>query len=161
MAELIFLNLLPSGAVEATQGADQSQNQTQTGTGTAQPTQAPEKTQDPLMGMVWSIGLPILMIGVIWFLMMRPQRKREKQMEIMQNEMKVGENVITSAGLYGKIASIGHDAFIIEFGADGGGRAIRVPVRKTDVVGIKSPSMTPPPVVIAEDKPAKKKKDEE
>jgi len=101
--------------------------------------------------------VPILMLVVVWFLMMRPQRKREKEMAEMQSAMKVGENVLTSAGLYGKIVSIGHDSFVVEFGAEGGGRGVRIPVRKSDIVGIKTPVMTPPPIETADTKGKKKK----
>ena len=112
-------------------------------------------TGNPLMDMLVGIGLPLLMMGAIWFFMMRPQRKREKQMAEMQGAMSVGESVLTSAGLFGKIVSVGHDSFIIEFGADGGGRGVRVPVRKADVVAIQTPVMTPPPVETAETKKKK------
>ena len=113
-------------------------------------TPAPSGTSGGPMEMLVTLGFPLLMLVAIWFFMMRPQRKREKQMVEMQESLKVGENVLTSAGFYGKIVSVGHDSFMIEFGADGGGRGVRVPVRKADVVGIKTPVMTPPPVQTAE-----------
>ena len=113
---------------------------------------AQSQTGNPMLDMVVSLGLPLLMLAAVWFFMMRPQRKREKAMVEMQETLKVGENVVTSAGFFGKIASVGHDSFIVEFGADTGGRSIRVPVKKGDVVGIQSPVMTPPPVKTADDK---------
>ena len=91
----------------------------------------------PLVLIVWAVVL----IGM-YFLMMRPQRKREKQMKEMQSSIKAGDNVVTSGGLYGRVADIGEDCFIIEFGTN---RGIRIPVKKTDVLGIKDPKTTPPP----------------
>jgi len=139
---------------------DTPQTESQTGTGT--PTDTPVTpaltTGESMMQLLLSFGLLPIMLVAFWFFMIRPQRKREKQMEEMQGSMKVGENVLTSAGFYGKIVSVGHDSFIVEFGGEGGGRGVRVPVRKADVVAIKTPVMTPPPVETAADKPSKKKK---
>jgi preprotein translocase subunit YajC len=54
----------------------------------------------------------------------------------------VGDNVITNGGLYGRVSDVGDDAFIVEFGTN---RSIKIPVRKSDVLGIKEPKLTPPP----------------
>jgi len=142
---------------------DTPQTESQTGTSTGTPTDTPTAVPGGggLMEMVTLFGFPLLMLAAIWFFMMRPQRKREKQMAEMQETMKAGENVLTSSGFYGKITGVGHDSFIIEFGGEGGGRGIRVPVRKADVVAIKTPVMTPPPVETVAEKPKKKKKGEE
>jgi preprotein translocase subunit YajC len=86
---------------------------------------------------IWAVVL----IGM-YFLMMRPQRKREKQMKEMQSAIKPGDNVVTSGGLFGRVADVGEDCFIIEFGTN---RGIRIPVKKTDVLGIRDPKTTPPP----------------
>ncbi|MCL1843242.1 MAG: preprotein translocase subunit YajC [Defluviitaleaceae bacterium] len=89
--------------------------------------------------------MPMLIIwGVafagFWFLVMRPQRKREKKMKELQSAITTGDNIITSGGLFGKVADIGEDCFIVEFGTN---RGIRIPVLKADVVSVRSPKMTP------------------
>lgn len=76
-------------------------------------------------------------IGGMWFFMIRPQRKREKEMREMQQALKSGDNVITSSGFYGKIVSVEEDCFIIEFGTNKG---IKIPVRKADIIGTKLPN---------------------
>lgn len=109
-------------------------------------------TSDALGGMFGSWGMLIIWAVVIigmYFLMMRPQRKREKQMREMQAAIKTGDNVVTSGGFYGRVADVGEDCFIIEFGTN---RGIRVPVQKSDVLGVKSPKMTPPPKEAVEKK---------
>jgi preprotein translocase subunit YajC len=78
----------------------------------------------------------------LWFLMIRPQRKREKKMRELQSAITTGDNVITSGGFFGKVADVGEDCFIVEFGTN---RGIRIPVLKGDVVGIREPKMTPQP----------------
>lgn len=74
-------------------------------------------------------------IGGFYFLSIRPQRKRQKQVQEMQEALKVGDDVITSGGFFGKVADINADTFVIEFGTNKG---VRVPVRKSDVFAAKS-----------------------
>jgi preprotein translocase subunit YajC len=95
-----------------------------------------------LMGSWWILPVYAVIIIGGYFLLMRPQRKREKKMKEMQAAIKTGDNVVTSGGFYGRVADVGEDCFIIEFGTS---RGIRVPVQKSDVIGIKSPKTTPPP----------------
>lgn len=92
-------------------------------------------------------------ILVMYLLMFRPQRKREKKLKEMQAAIAVGDNVVTNAGLFGRIADVGEDCFIIEFGTN---RSIRIPILKSEIVGIRAPKMTPQ----ALDAPAGKEKDE-
>ena len=90
------------------------------------------------MGMV---GMWVLMLAALWFFMFRPQRKRAKEVQAMQEGLRVGENIVTSGGFYGKIVGVGTDAFLVEFGE---GRGFKVWVRKSDIAGVKTPVMTPP-----------------
>ena len=73
---------------------------------------------------------------------MRPQRKQAKAHKEMQEGLRVGENVVTSSGFFGKIVGVGTDSFLVEFGQD---RGFKVWVRKSDIAGVRSPVMTPPP----------------
>ena len=99
---------------------------------------APEETGG--FNMFWMYGIWALVIVGFYFLTIRPQRKRDKQMREMQSAINVGDNVLTSSGMYGRIAEMGEDCFLIEFGTN---RGVRIPVRKTDVIGIKTPQLTP------------------
>jgi len=78
-------------------------------------------------------------IGAMYFLLIRPQRRREKTMREMQASLQVGNEVVTSSGFFGTIVSIGEDCFIIEFGT---GKGVRIPVRKTDVIDRRSPNIS-------------------
>ena len=104
--------------------------------GPAPPAEAPFPW---MMLVVWA-GV----LGAMYFLMFRPQRKREQQMKEMQAAVKSGDNIVTSGGLFGKVTDVGTDSFIVDFGVSG--RSVRIPVLKGDVVGIREPVMTPPPV---------------
>ncbi|MCL2699482.1 MAG: preprotein translocase subunit YajC [Defluviitaleaceae bacterium] len=88
--------------------------------------------------MMTMILIYAAVIGGMWFLMIRPQRKREKALRQMQSELKVGDDVLTSSGLYGRIVSMGEDSYIVEFGM---GKGIRVPVQKAAIVGNKAPGV--------------------
>ena len=84
-----------------------------------------------------------LFVG-LYFLFIRPNRKREKQRKEMIEAIRAGDNVVTSGGLFGKVMDIGEDSFIVEFGTNKG---LRIPVLKTDVLGVREPKLTPPPRV--------------
>ena len=75
----------------------------------------------------------------MYFFMFRPQRKREKEMKNLQSSLRVGDNIVTSSGMYGKIMDVGQDCFVVEFGTN---RGVRIPIRKADVIGVKEPVLT-------------------
>jgi len=104
---------------------------------------APVVADDPPAGFFnWTMILIWgLVIVAMWFMLIRPQRKREKEMREMQQGLKVGDNVVTTSGFFGKILGVGTDAYLIEFGEN---RGLNVWVRKSDIAGIKSPTTTAP-----------------
>jgi len=51
----------------------------------------------------------ILMFAIVYFLMIRPQQKKQKEVQKMLNELNVGDRVITSGGMIGKIVTIKKD----------------------------------------------------
>ena len=55
-----------------------------------------------------------LMIAVFYFLIIIPQRKRIKQEKSFESNLKVGDKVITKAGIHGKIAEIAENTIVIE-----------------------------------------------
>lgn len=69
---------------------------------------------DGLMSM-----LPfVLMIGVLYFFMIRPQMARQKKEKAFQSEIKKGAKVVTTSGIHGKISELNNDGTVlIETGA--------------------------------------------
>jgi preprotein translocase subunit YajC len=68
------------------------------------------KDQSPLMSL-----LPLLLIVVVfYFFMIRPQMKKQKEMKNFRQTLKVGDKIITSGGIYGKIAEMRDNAVIME-----------------------------------------------
>ena len=87
-------------------------NETTTTTGT--PEGAPEEGApqgDPISTLLITF-LP--MIAIFYFLIIRPQRKRDKQAKTMMESIKVGDEVLCNSGIYGKIVRIKDDTFFIE-----------------------------------------------
>lgn len=58
----------------------------------------------------------ILMFVVFYFILIRPQKKKEKELKNMLAALKVGDEVATIGGIHGKIARIKDDLFVLESG---------------------------------------------
>lgn len=65
-----------------------------------------------------SSSMMLIMMGVMfvgfYFLMIRPQMRKQKQEKKFQEELKVGSRVVLTSGLHGRIAQIQDDGFVIE-----------------------------------------------
>ncbi len=60
----------------------------------------------------------ILLIVIMYFLLIRPQKKKEKEVNAMRNAIKVGDEVVTIGGICGKIVKTKDDTLTIQVGAD-------------------------------------------
>ena len=69
-----------------------------------------------IMAMLVSMAPLLLMILVMYFIMIRPQRKKEKALREKINNMKVGDKVVTIGGIAGKVSKIKDEFVIIETG---------------------------------------------
>lgn len=82
---------------------------------TATTASAPEagKTRGPLdmLGSVWPI---ILIFGLLYLVLFRPQRKEEKNRKKMVEQMKRGDEVMTIGGLVGKVVEVKEDRVVIK-----------------------------------------------
>ena len=58
----------------------------------------------------------ILMFGAMYFLLIAPQRKKQKELEKMIAGIKSGDEVLTSGGIFGVVTSVKDDRFIIRVG---------------------------------------------
>jgi len=64
--------------------------------------------------MLNSLLLPIVMFVVIWFVMIRPQMKRQKEVKTMLEALSKGDEVVTQGGVIGKISKLGETYAHIE-----------------------------------------------
>ena len=71
----------------------------------------------------------ILIIVVFWFFMIRPQMKRQKELKEFRDALQKGDKIVTTGGIYGKVAEIQEYAIIME--VEGG---VRLKVDKSAVI---------------------------
>lgn len=60
----------------------------------------------------------ILLIFIMYFLLIRPQKKREKETTKMRNSLQVGDEIITIGGVCGRIVKVKEETLIIQVGAE-------------------------------------------
>lgn len=75
------------------------------------PAAAPSST-----GGLLQLAPMILLFGAMYFLLIAPQRKKQKAHEKMLTELKAGDEVVTAGGIYGTITSVRDDRFIVRIG---------------------------------------------
>jgi len=66
------------------------------------------------MGQIGQFAPIILMFVVVYFLMMRPQQKRQKLEKEFEANLKVGDKIITKSGIHGRVAELAEDSVVIE-----------------------------------------------
>ena len=70
----------------------------------------------------WVQLLPFaLVLAIFYFIILMPMRRRQKKVEAFLQNLKVGDKVITSGGLYGSITRLGDQALQVGFDRDGQG----------------------------------------
>ena len=66
-------------------------------------------------GFDWTIIIFLVLIfGAFYFLMIRPQRKKQKEHQDMVQELRKGDKVITAGGIYGTIESLSEDSVVLK-----------------------------------------------
>lgn len=70
--------------------------------------------------------IPLILVFVaMYFLMIRPQKKRQKEEQQMRNNVRVGDMITTIGGICGRVINIKEDELVIETGADRSKMTIR------------------------------------
>lgn len=73
--------------------------------------------QDGAAASLFSMILPLaIMFGLLYFVAIRPQKKRDKELKDMQASLQVGDEVVTGGGIVGIVVSVGEDTVVIETG---------------------------------------------
>jgi preprotein translocase subunit YajC len=66
-------------------------------------------------GSQWSMWIMLALIFVVmWFFMIRPQRKQQKELQNFRDSLKKGDKVVTIGGIYGTVCEIKEDSVLIE-----------------------------------------------
>ncbi len=100
----------------------------------AQESSPPAATKQP--GGAFGMFLPMILVFVIfYFLLIRPQAKQRKQHQALINNLKKGDEVVTSAGIHGKVFGIADSVVTLEV-ADN----IRFKLDRQQIARVKQPA---------------------
>ena len=70
---------------------------------------------DSLFSVLMANTMPfVVVLGVMYFMLISPQKKREKKMQDMRNSLEIGDGVVTAGGIIGRVISIKEDTIVIE-----------------------------------------------
>ena len=86
------------------------------------------------MGMVGAIVWMVILFGIMYFLMLRPQKKEQKRLQAMLNDMEVGDSIVTTGGFYGVVIDMTEEDVIVEFGNN---KNCRIPMRKQAIAEVE------------------------
>ena len=86
------------------------------------------------MGMVGAIVWMVVLFGIMYFLMLRPQKKEQKRLQAMLNDMEVGDSIVTTSGFYGVVIDMTDEDVIVEFGNN---KNCRIPMRKQAIAKVE------------------------
>ena len=86
------------------------------------------------MGMVGAIVWMVVLFGIMYFLMLRPQKKEQKRLQAMLNDMEVGDSIVTTGGFYGVVIDMTEEDVIVEFGNN---KDCRIPMRKQAIAEVE------------------------
>ena len=67
--------------------------------------------------MVMVLYLAVI-FGAMYFLLIRPQRKKQKEEKKMRDNLQVGDEIVTIGGIYGRVISLKEDTLVIESASD-------------------------------------------
>lgn len=102
------------------------------------------------MGSILTMLIPLaLIILFFWLFIIRPEKKRNKEMQDMLNNIQVADEVITNGGIIGRVLSVKEDTVLIETGSD----RTKIRVLRSAIAKNNTVHETP-----AEAAPVKKKK---
>ena len=76
----------------------------------------------------------VIIFGIMYFLMIRPQKKEQKRLQAMLNSMEVGDSVVTTSGFYGVVIDMTEEDVIVEFGNN---KNCRIHMRKQAIAEVK------------------------
>lgn len=77
--------------------------------------------------MTW--GMLILIFVVMWFFMIRPQRKQQKELQAFRDGLKKGDKVVTVGGIFGTVDEINDDSVLLKVDKE-----VKLRVAKSSVV---------------------------
>lgn len=75
-----------------------------------------------------------VIIGAMWFFLIRPQKKEQKRLKALIASVEIGDYVLTNSGFYGTIIDVTEDTVIVEFGNN---KNCRIPMQKNAIAQVE------------------------
>ncbi len=99
-------------------------------------------TEDPgvagqgAAGMISLVVMLVCWFGIMYFLMIRPQKKEQKKKAALINSVEVGDSILTTSGFYGTVIDVTEEDVIVEFGNN---KNCRIPMKKAAIEQVEKP----------------------
>lgn len=91
-------------------------------------------------GSIWGmLAIYAVFILILYFILIRPQRKQQKETQKMQDNVKNGDWVLLNDGMYGKVVNSINDCLIVELGTN---KSVMVPVLRSQIAGVQEPNLS-------------------
>ena len=94
-------------------------------------------TADAGGSFISTIVWMVILFGMMYFMLFRPQKKEQKRINAMLADMEVGDAVVTTGGFYGVIIDITEEDVIVEFGNN---KNCRIPMKKGAIADVEKAS---------------------
>ena len=88
------------------------------------------------MSMILPIAYLVIIGLVFYFVLLRPQKKQQKQLDAMIAALEIGDSVLTTSGFYGVVIDVMDEVVIVEFGSN---KNCRIPMQKAAIVESEKP----------------------
>ena len=88
-------------------------------------------------GLIGTIVWMVVLFGMMYFMLFRPQKKEQKRLNAMLADMEVGDAVVTTGGFYGVVIDITEEDVIVEFGNN---KNCRIPMKKGAIADVEKAS---------------------
>ena len=84
--------------------------------------------------MMMTVLMLVGWLAIMYFLLIRPQKKQQKQMDELRNSIEPGDNIMTTGGFYGVVLDVVDDTVIVEFGNN---KNCRIPMHKNAIAEVQ------------------------
>lgn len=80
---------------------------------------------------IYSIGMIVIFFAIMFFLVIRPQMKRQKEHKKLVENLEKGNEIVTSGGIAGRIRDVGENFLVVEIAKD-----VEIRVQKSSVTSV-------------------------
>ncbi|MCM1184869.1 MAG: preprotein translocase subunit YajC [Roseburia sp.] len=86
--------------------------------------------------VLYIVIMIVFWVGIMYFMIFRPQKKEQKKKAALINSIEVGDSVLTTSGFYGVIIDVTDEDVIVEFGNN---KNCRIPMKKGAIEQVEKP----------------------